>query len=135
MTSSALAGPARLHLRLRHLGTALFAVAVLGLVVALVLAVTGGGTRVGVVLYLLAAGFSLSTFGLHDETALALLVRVGARGLEPDLVRELGGALAADRVGVRSLAPASTSAWVVTAGALLLHLLAAWRLGAALGGA
>ncbi len=131
MADPALAS-ARTHARLRLLGIPLFWGGALGFVASLALWIGGTAPFACVMLYIASTGLSLATFGTHNDTALAWMVRAGESALDPGLRTELRAELALDRQGVSSLNPTPKVAWAMTVIALLLHTWAAWRLVGAL---
>jgi len=123
---------AKKHARVRLLGIPMFWLGALGLVASLGLWIGGMAPGACVMLYIASTGLSLATFGTHNDTALAWMVRAGEEALDPGLRTELRGELALDRQGVSALSPTPKIAWAMTVIALLLHVWAAWRLFGAL---
>lgn len=123
---------ARRHAGLRWLGAAAFVIAALGLVLALGLWLTGRGTGGLVMLAVATTGLSLGTFGLHNDTALALFHRAGPQALDDAARAELSAE--PDPRALAALAPMPRLALGVTVVALGLHALLLTRLTAALGG-
>ena len=123
---------ARRHAGLRWIGALAFGVAALGLVLAIGLWVTGAATGGLVMLGVATTGLSLGTFGLHNDTALALMHRAGPQTLDDDARAEL--AAEPDPRALAALAPMPRLALGVTVIALGLHALLLARLTAALGG-
>ncbi len=123
---------ARTHARLRLLGIPLFGIGALGLLASLALWFADLAPGACVMLYIASTGLSLATFGTHNDTALAWMVRAGEEALDPGLRTELREELTVDRLAVSSLAPTPKIAWAMTLIALALHTWAAWRLAGAL---
>ena len=123
---------ARVHARLRLLGIPMFGIGALGLVASLGLWVADIAPGACVMLYIASTGLSLATFGTHNDTALAWMVRAGEEALDPGLRTELRDELATDRVAVSGLTPTPKIAWAMPLIALPLHTWAAWRLAGAL---
>lgn len=123
---------ARRHAGLRWIGALAFGVAALGLVLAIGLWVTGAATGGLVMLGVATTGLSLGTFGLHNDTALALMHRAGPQALDDAARAEL--AAEPDPRALAALAPMPRLALGVTVIALGLHALLLTRLTAALGG-
>jgi hypothetical protein len=119
---------ARTHARLRMLGVPLFWVGACGLLATLGLWIAGMVPGACVMLYVASTGLSLATFGTHNDSALAWMMRAGEDALDPDLRSELRQELAADRQGVSALTPTPRIAWAMTFIALGLHAWAAFRL-------
>lgn len=116
------------HATLRWIGVPLFFLGALGIVAAIG-AVAMTDLRAGtILLYMGATGFSLGTFGTHNDTALALAQRVESKQLDAGLRSELEADLKADKVTTSALAATPRTAWFATACALLLHGVGAWRL-------
>ncbi len=115
------------HRGLRWFGVPLFWLGVAGVCAALTATFAAEGSWGGVMLYLGATGLSLGSFGLNNDTALALLLR--AQGPLPAAAdRELKQELERDRSGTNALSPSPVASYVAMALALLLHSAAAWRL-------
>ncbi len=116
------------HARARWLGVPLFWLGAIGLCSGLVLWLTGRAPGAVVLLYIAATGLSLATFGTHNDTALAWMVRAPEGELPGPSAAELREELEADRAGVSSLSPSPKVAWAMTVIALALHAWALWRL-------
>ena len=119
---------ATLHARLRWIGVPLFWIGALGLVSSVVALILGKVGFLGVGLYMAATGISLGSFGLNNDTALALSQRAPRERLSPDLRAELESELKVNRVAVTGLSPAPVAALVVIALALVLHAGAGYTL-------
>ncbi|MCK6525919.1 hypothetical protein L6R49_31330 [Myxococcota bacterium] len=131
-SSPRLALEAQRHAGLRWIGAAAFAFALPGLALAVGLWVTGGATGGLVMLGVATTGLSLGTFGLHNDTALALMHRAEPQSLDDAARAEL--AAEPDPRALAALAPMPRLALGVTVIALGLHALLATRLLGALGG-
>lgn len=128
------AASAARHASLRWIGVPLFALGALGFVTAIA-AVAMTDLRAGtILLYMGATGFSLGTFGTHNDTALALAQRAEPKQLAPGLRAELEADLKADKATTAALAATPKTAWFATVCALLLHGVGAWRLASVLMG-
>lgn len=120
------------HARLRWVGIPMFWVGAAGLVLALLAWVSG---RVGfgaVGLYMAATGLSLGSFGVNNDTALALAQRAPREELPAALREELATDLRAHPAQVSGLVPSPVVAQGVLLVALVLHGLAATVLARAL---
>jgi hypothetical protein len=116
------------HASMRWIGVPLFALGAIGVVCAIA-AVAMTDLRLGtILLYVGATGFSLGTFGTHNDTALALAQRARPEDLSASLRAELERDLKADKTTTSALAATPKAAWFATVGALLLHGVGAWRL-------
>lgn len=116
------------HARMRMLGIPLFWLGALGLIAALTLWLGGRVPGACVMLYVASTGLSLATFGTHNDTALAWMLRAGEDSLSGALRSELRAELAADRQGVSALAPTPRIAMAMTFIAVGLHTWAALKL-------
>lgn len=114
------------------IGALAFGIAALGLVLAIGLWVSGAATGGLVMLGVATTGLSLGTFGLHNDTALALMHRAGPQALDEGARAEL--AAEPDPRALAALAPMPRLAFGVTVIALGLHALLFTRLAAVLGG-
>jgi hypothetical protein len=123
---------ARRHAGLRWIGALAFMIAALGLLLAIGLWVTDAATGGLVMLGVATTGLSLGTFGLHNDTALALMHRAGPQALDEGARAELSAE--PDPRALAALAPMPRLAFGVTVIALGLHALLFTRLAAALGG-
>ena len=123
---------ARRHAGLRWIGAVAFVIATIGLLLSVGLWVTGAAPGGLVMLGVATTGLSLGTFGLHNDTALALMHRAGPQALDDDARAEL--AAEPDPRALAALAPMPRLALGVTVIALGLHALLLTRLTAALGG-
>ena len=115
------------HARARWVGIPLFWLGACGLIASLALWIGGQVPGAAVLLYIAATGLSLATFGTHNDTSLAWMVRAPEAELPPQLVVELREELEADRAGVSGLNPSPKVAWVMTFIAIGLHVWALWR--------
>lgn len=113
------------HARLRWVGVPLFWLGALGLLTALGGWLTGRSGFGPVALYMAATGLSLGSFGVNNDTALALALRPPAESLPAPLRAELQDELRSDRRAVTGLVPAPVAGQVVVLIALTLHALAA----------
>jgi len=125
---SAEAAAAARHTTLRWFGVPLFFLGIAGLVGAVALVATADLRWTTILLYLGATGFSLGTFGTHNDTGLAMALRAERDQLSPALKGELEAELDADKRAVLGLGATPIAAWVATLGALALHAVGAWRL-------
>ncbi|MED5370511.1 MAG: hypothetical protein VX899_05845 [Myxococcota bacterium] len=124
-------GLAQRHRTLRWMGVPLFWLGVLGILTALYARFAAEGAWGGVMLYVAATGLSLGTFGLHNDTALAMLLRAPSLPAGPAKA-ELDAELRADRLAVNALSPSPKASYAATALAFALHAAAAWKLMGAL---
>lgn len=115
------------HRSLRWFGVPLFWLGVSGICAALAAKFAADGSWGGVMLYLGATGLSLGSFGLNNDTALALLLRAQSP-LPAAADKELQGELERDRAATNALSPSPKASYVAMALAVLLHSVAAWRL-------
>jgi hypothetical protein len=83
-------------------------------------------------LYVAATGLSIGSFGLNNDTALALLLRT-QEPLPAAAQRELNDELARDKAETNALSPSPKASFAAMVLALFLHGAAAWRLLAATG--
>ncbi len=105
---------------MRWLGPPLFLLGVLEVLVALGQALQEGSIPT-LLVAVGATGLSLGTFGLHNDTALALAQQVPAGRLDPALQRELDAERAEHPAELVELTPSPRAAAVATLLALLLH--------------
>lgn len=129
---SAEASAASRHTALRWLGVPLFALGILGLLGAIALVVTSDLRWTTILLYVGATGFSLGTFGTHNDTGLAYAFRARGEDLAASVKAELDAEVASDRKAVIALSATPLAAWFATIGALALHSVGAMRLIAAI---
>ncbi len=113
------------HAKLRYIGIPMFCLGAVGIVTALGLWLGGDGKGGWVLLYIGATGLSLATFGTHNDTAIAYMVR--AEGLPEALKTELKQEMDRDRAGTQELAPTPGIASAMTLIAIALHVLAGSR--------
>ena len=113
----------------------LFTLGVLGFLFAVFAWLTADGRGGTVMLYVAATGLSLGTFGIHNDTALALLASDAAGGSAARAERPpqaLADELAAERrrdaINLAALKATPKTAWGITLIALSLHVWAASRL-------
>lgn len=123
---------AKRHAGLRWIGALAFMIAAVALALCVGLWVTGAATGGLVMLGVATTGLSLGTFGLHNDTALALMHRAGPQALSEDARAEL--AAEPDPRALAALAPMPRMAFGVTVIALVLHAVLFTRLSAVLGG-
>lgn len=116
------------HATLRWLGVALFGLGLLGLLGAIAGVVLTDLRWTTILLYVGATGFSLGTFGTHNDTALAYALRAKRDDLAAPIRAELEADLKAQKASVLGLSATPGAAWVATLGALLLHGVGIWRL-------
>jgi hypothetical protein len=122
------------HRSLRWFGVPLFWLGAAGICAALVAKLAAEGSWGGVMLYVAATGLSIGSFGLNNDTALALLLRT-QEPLPAAAERELNDELARDKAETNALSPSPKASFAAMALALVLHGVAAWRLLAATGAA
>ena len=120
------------HRSLRWFGVPLFWLGLAGICAALAAKLAAQGSWGGVMLYLGATGLSLGSFGLNNDTAIALMLRT-EEPLPALAQRELQGELDRDKAETNALSPSPTASYAAMALALVLHSAAAWRLWAATG--
>jgi len=105
----------------------LFALGVVGFLLAIVAWLAAGGRGSTAMLYVAATGLSLGTFGTHNDTALALLAGLDTAP-PPPLAEELAAERRRDAVALAALKATPRTAWGITLVALALHGWAASRL-------
>ncbi|MFT5587086.1 MAG: hypothetical protein ACI9VR_004694 [Cognaticolwellia sp.] len=120
------------HRSLRWFGVPLFWLGAMGICAALAAKLGANGSWGGVMLYVGATGLSLGSFGLNNDTALALLLRA-QETLPIAAETELQTELTRDKAETNALAASPVASFSAMGLALLLHAAAAWRLMAATG--
>ena len=120
------------HRNLRWFGVPLFWLGCAGICAAIAAKLGAEGSWGGVMLYLGATGLSLGSFGLNNDTAIALLVRT-QEPLPAAAERELQGELERDKAETNGLSASPIASYAAMALAVTLHAAAAWRLMAATG--
>lgn len=115
----------RRHRSARIVGIPMFAIGALGIVAAIAAWVGADGGWRNLGLYIAATGFSLGTFGIHNDTALALMVRAGRSKLQGKVQAELDLETDRDANALNALVPHTIASWIVLVAALGLHTLAA----------
>lgn len=116
------------HATMRWLGMGLFGLGLIGLIAAIAAVATTDLVWTTILLYVGATGFSLGTFGTHNDTALAYALRAKRQDLSGPLKAELEGELKSGKATVLALTATPGAAWFATVGALCLHGVGVWRL-------
>ena len=119
---------ARRHLTMRWMGIPLFILGFGGLCLATVLLVLDQASWHVVLWYVGATALSLGAFGNHSDTGIAYMAQAEATDLTPPMRSELREELSRDRAGTLALRPHPMAAATLTLGAMVFHVLAAWKL-------